>query len=614
MSDLKKKISELTLWTPTDVAVIPYVEWWVTKKALKSDLNGTDWVDWKTILNWSIDPTTEWVDGDFYINTTSWKIFWPKNTTWGTWVDLIWAIWNGIASIELLSWDHSPWTLDTYRVTYTDTTTFDYQVYNGADWTGDMSKSTYDPANWAKQVAFNDSVVHLTGNETISWDKTLTGNTSTQSLNITGTNWAWHLHLKHQATDPTATWSSTAFFADANWNIKYKNNWLSYVTLSTNANTANRVYTFPDKTWNVILDTSFGDVINSATAKTTPVDADMVGIMDSASSNVLKKLSWANIKSNLNTYFASAITTFTNKTITFSGNFITWTKSEFNVACTDWNFVYVWDALWTPSSWTLTNCTFPTLNQDTTWKSAKTDALNSATTVINVSSATAPTAGQVLTATDSTHATWQTPSASGWFWTAMPWTPTRASNTTFTVTWDVTAYVAKWMIVKWTESSTVRCAMVSIPSTYSNPNTTITIIGDTMASIDVSSLKYASVWLDIQDFNIAWTIWATGTDVARVYYAPFPMRVIWADLQVWTAWTTNNTTVDINKWGTTMFTTKPTLATTVASSPTPFTADTATSLALWDKVTIDIDAVQTTSAVDLYVQLYLFPTRYLSLT
>lgn len=41
--------------------------------------------------------------------------------------------------------------------------------------------------------------------------------------------------------------------------------------------------------------------------------------------------------------------------------------------------------------------------------SPKTNALVSATTVVNVSSATAPTTGQVLTATDSTHATWQTP-------------------------------------------------------------------------------------------------------------------------------------------------------------------------------------------------------------
>ena len=54
---------------------------------------------------------------------------------------------------------------------------------------------------------------------------------------------------------------------------------------------------------------------------------------------------------------------------------------------------------------------FPTLNQDTTGKSAKTDALNSATTVVNVASATAPSLGQVLTATSSTAATWQTPPA-----------------------------------------------------------------------------------------------------------------------------------------------------------------------------------------------------------
>jgi hypothetical protein len=49
--------------------------------------------------------------------------------------------------------------------------------------------------------------------------------------------------------------------------------------------------------------TTIGALINSATAKTTPVDADYVGLMDSAASNVLKKLSWANIKTALKTYF-----------------------------------------------------------------------------------------------------------------------------------------------------------------------------------------------------------------------------------------------------------------------------------------------------------------------
>lgn len=44
---------------------------------------------------------------------------------------------------------------------------------------------------------------------------------------------------------------------------------------------------------------------------------------------------------------------------------------------------------------------------------AAANALNSATTTVNVSSATAPTSGQVLTATSGSAATWQTPSAGG---------------------------------------------------------------------------------------------------------------------------------------------------------------------------------------------------------
>ena len=65
--------------------------------------------------------------------------------------------------------------------------------------------------------------------------------------------------------------------------------------------------------------------------------------------------------------------------------------------------------LGTPASGNFSTGTFtwPTFNQDTTGKSAKTDALNSATTAVNVSSATAPTAGQILTATSGTAATWQ---------------------------------------------------------------------------------------------------------------------------------------------------------------------------------------------------------------
>ena len=198
-------------------------------------------------------------------------------------------------------------------------------------------------------------------------------------------------------------------------------------------------------------------------------------------------------------------------------------------------------------------------------------------------------------------------------WTEETDTPTRTANTTFTVTGNKTTLYQKGLIIKWTESSSIKCGMV-VSSAYSSV-TTVTIIGDTMASIDSNSLKYCLLGVEMfqKNFAVAGNIGAVLTNVANSYYATEPMRVFGADLQVGTAGTTNSTTIDINKGGTTMFTTKPTLATTVAYSPTPFTADSGTSLALGDKVTIDIDAIQTTNAVDLYVNLYVLPTRYLSL-
>lgn len=49
--------------------------------------------------------------------------------------------------------------------------------------------------------------------------------------------------------------------------------------------------------------TTLGTLVSGATAKDTPVDADMLPLMDSAASNVIKKLSWSYIKSVLKTYF-----------------------------------------------------------------------------------------------------------------------------------------------------------------------------------------------------------------------------------------------------------------------------------------------------------------------
>ena len=49
--------------------------------------------------------------------------------------------------------------------------------------------------------------------------------------------------------------------------------------------------------------TTIGSLLNGATAKTTPVDADVMGLSDSAASNIWKKVTWANIKATLKAYF-----------------------------------------------------------------------------------------------------------------------------------------------------------------------------------------------------------------------------------------------------------------------------------------------------------------------
>lgn len=65
--------------------------------------------------------------------------------------------------------------------------------------------------------------------------------------------------------------------------------------------------------------------------------------------------------------------------------------------------------LGTPDSGNLSNCTFPTLNQNTTGSA---DSLRNATGVVSTAAATAPAADQALVATSTTTATWQN---NGWW-------------------------------------------------------------------------------------------------------------------------------------------------------------------------------------------------------
>lgn len=58
--------------------------------------------------------------------------------------------------------------------------------------------------------------------------------------------------------------------------------------------------------------TFVGNAINNATAKTTPADADLIGLVDSAASFVLKKLAWANLKAAIVSQLSSTMSTKPN--------------------------------------------------------------------------------------------------------------------------------------------------------------------------------------------------------------------------------------------------------------------------------------------------------------
>ena len=58
--------------------------------------------------------------------------------------------------------------------------------------------------------------------------------------------------------------------------------------------------------------TNVGSSIHGSTAKAIPIDADTIPLIDSAASNGLKKVSWANVKSVLKTYFDTLYNMYTH--------------------------------------------------------------------------------------------------------------------------------------------------------------------------------------------------------------------------------------------------------------------------------------------------------------
>jgi hypothetical protein len=87
------------------------------------------------------------------------------------------------------------------------------------------------------------------------------------SVNITGVNGNGHLHLKHQSSDATATGQSTSLFANSSGYLKWKNDGNYYSTLAT-PQTANRVYTFQDKSYTLADSADLASKVNISDTST----------------------------------------------------------------------------------------------------------------------------------------------------------------------------------------------------------------------------------------------------------------------------------------------------------------------------------------------------------
>lgn len=181
-----------------------------------------------------------------YIDTLNGEIYVSKGTTSSDdWIISTGREGNGIASIARTSGTGAAGSTDTYTVTYTDTTTTTFTVVNGSNGTNGIDGT--DGVDGTDGIGIV-SVIRTSGTG-------LAGSTDTYTITYSDT--------------------STSTFTVVN---------------GTNGSGGDSLV-------------SEGALIASATDKTTPVDADYLGLMDSAASNILKKLSWANVKATLKAYF-----------------------------------------------------------------------------------------------------------------------------------------------------------------------------------------------------------------------------------------------------------------------------------------------------------------------
>ncbi|MDD4352330.1 MAG: hypothetical protein PHU71_05160, partial [Candidatus Gracilibacteria bacterium] len=195
------------------------------------------------------------------------------------------------------------------------------------------------------------------------------------------------------------------------------------------------------------------------------------------------------------------------------------------------------------------------------------------------------------------------------FWTAMPGSPTRVSDTQFTITDTGNAnkydkLFCKGTVLTWNEGGTWQTGMV-ISAAYDSNTVTIDIVGDSLTA-GFDTMKYAAQLAMRETFAIPGSQ-ATGTDVTRQWVAPFALYKLSLDAIVDTAGTTNATTYDVNDDGSSLGA-NPSIA---SGETTDFNNGiTPAVVASGSIITVDIDAASTTQAIDGYIVFWYYPESW----
>ncbi len=226
------------------------------------------------------------------------------------------------------------------------------------------------------------------------------------------------------------------------------------------------------------------------------------------------------------------------------------------------------------------------------------------------------TDGQVLTQASDVPS-WAAAAAGGGasYWTDVPGTPTRVSDTQFTITdtsntnlYDL--LFKKGVVLKWLESTTFQTAMV-ISSSYSANAVTINIVGDSLTA-GFTAMKYCIQEAQRYDFIIAGTMpSAATTNISRTHILAEPMFLISYDLNLATAGSgAGSFVVDLNLSGSTIATTKATITSTGTADIDNVLDTVSTERAAASALTVDVDSITAVAGSDAYVAVFGYPSSW----